>query len=299
MRPLVKPAHHGGDGDPSHVEKSRGTLIVAAARAQTRDGRLPPSRHGAGGTVLGLRSPASATAKPWVRAVASGIRRAWPTARQASPRARHGARPIGQQHAQQGGADFELPVVMDEALLAELVHEVADPRPCCADHLGERFLAELRDHRVRPAFLAEIGQQQPRQPLFRRVEQLIDEVCFDAGFPRQDVRDEHRRERRFFAQHALDLGLVQPHRLAFRDGGRRCRTLELPDQASFAQKFIRPEQRDHGFLALGRYDRKFDLALLDVKKLNRRGLPGKKSRPFSNAWKRSGRARWFPGTSPD
>jgi hypothetical protein len=67
---------------------------------------------------------------------------------------------ICQKHAQQGVVDLEMPVVIDEAQLTKLVHEVTDPRPCRADHLGQSFLADLRDNRLRPAFLSEVGQQQ-------------------------------------------------------------------------------------------------------------------------------------------
>ena len=51
-----------------------------------------------------------------------------------------------------------------------------------ADHLGQGFLANLGDHWLRFPFLPEIGQQQqkPRQALFARIEQLIDEIFFDA-----------------------------------------------------------------------------------------------------------------------
>ena len=43
---------------------------------------------------------------------------------------------------------------------------------------------------------------------------LVDQVLLDAGIPRQNVRAEHLRKGGFFAQHALNLGLVQRHGLA-------------------------------------------------------------------------------------
>ena len=88
--------------------------------------------------------------------------------RYASPRGRHSAWLIRQQHAQQRAMDFEMPVVFDEAQFAKLVHEVTDTRPRGADHLGKSFLAEIRDDRLWAAFLSEVGQQeqQPGQPLF-------------------------------------------------------------------------------------------------------------------------------------
>ena len=62
----------------------------------------------------------------------------------------------------------------------------------------------------------------------------------------------------------LDFRLCHSHRLAFRHC-RRCRqTLRLSDQASFANKFVWPQERDDGFLALLGYDGDFDLALPDI-----------------------------------
>src|SRR4249920_1323672 len=63
---------------------------------------------------------------------------------------------VVQNHVQQGIMHFQCPVVFDEAQFAKLVHEEADARSGGADHLGERFLAELSHDRLRPAFLAEI-----------------------------------------------------------------------------------------------------------------------------------------------
>ena len=51
-------------------------------------------------------------------------------------------------------------VVVNEPCFTKLVHEMAYPRPGCADHLRERFLSDLRYKRLGPTFLAEIGQQQ-------------------------------------------------------------------------------------------------------------------------------------------
>jgi hypothetical protein len=86
-------------------------------------------------------------------------------------------------------ADADLAAVRDEAELAEFVHEETDPLPGGADHLGQGFLADLGDHRVRLLLFTEIGQprQKPRQALFARIEQLIDEIFFAADVTGQQV----------------------------------------------------------------------------------------------------------------
>jgi hypothetical protein len=63
----------------------------------------------------------------------------------------------------------------------------------------ECLLADFRDHRLRFRFLAEVRQQQEQagQPLLARIEQLIDQVCFDADALAHKVRNELFRECRF------------------------------------------------------------------------------------------------------
>jgi hypothetical protein len=51
-------------------------------------------------------------------------------------------------HAQQGVVDFQVSVVIDESQLTEFVHEGAHTRPCGADHLCERLLADIRYDRL-------------------------------------------------------------------------------------------------------------------------------------------------------
>ena len=61
--------------------------------------------------------------------------------------------------------DLDLSIVFDKLQFAELVHEAAYARAGRADHLRQRFLAELSHDRFRLAFFAEICQQeeQPRK----------------------------------------------------------------------------------------------------------------------------------------
>jgi hypothetical protein len=48
--------------------------------------------------------------------------------------------------------------IVNEAQLSEPVHEKTDPRPGCADHIGEGLLADLGDYRLGHAFLAEVNK---------------------------------------------------------------------------------------------------------------------------------------------
>ena len=71
-------------------------------------------------------------------------------------------------------------VVIDKAQLLELIHEMADPRPSCADHLRQVFLIDIGIYSFGSTFLAEMSQQQenPSQALLAGVEKLIDEILF-------------------------------------------------------------------------------------------------------------------------
>ena len=50
-------------------------------------------------------------------------------------------------------------VVIDEAMLPELIHEVTDPRPGCADHFCQGCLIDSRKHGFGSTFLAKMSQQ--------------------------------------------------------------------------------------------------------------------------------------------
>jgi len=67
-------------------------------------------------------------------------------------------------------------VVVDEAEFSEPVHEEADPRARCADHLSKGLLANFWDHRIGHTVLTEMRQQQknPSESLFAGIEELVD-----------------------------------------------------------------------------------------------------------------------------
>src|SRR4051812_37047742 len=71
-------------------------------------------------------------------------------------------------------------VIANKTKFTELVHKYIHACASCADHLGERRLANIGNYRDRFVVLAEVGQyeQQAREPLFTRVEQLINQIGF-------------------------------------------------------------------------------------------------------------------------
>jgi hypothetical protein len=51
----------------------------------------------------------------------------------------------------------QLAIVVNEAKFAELIHEETDAGPRRPDHLGQRFLTDLCDHRLRLIIFAEVA----------------------------------------------------------------------------------------------------------------------------------------------
>ena len=101
----------------------------------------------------------------------------------------------------------------NEAQFSKFVHEKTHAGPGRADHLRERLLADVRDQRLRFVFLAKVRQQQEQagKTFFTRIEQLIDEVCFDADGPAKKMRYEQLGERWFLMDHAENRRFFQPH----------------------------------------------------------------------------------------
>ena len=134
------------------------------------------------------------------------------------------------------------------------------------DDLRERLLRQLRQHALRLVRLAVTRQEQERarQPLFTRVEQLIDEVLLDPNVPREHVREKPVRERRLVVQH--------PGHVVLRDGQqrrggqrpRRCHTARLAREAPFAEERAGVQDGDDGLLAAAGQHRQLHAPLLDV-----------------------------------
>src|SRR5438094_10890 len=111
-------------------------------------------------------------------------------------------------------------VVGDEPQLAELVHEMADSRASGADDLRQRLLADLRNHRLRLAFLSEISEQEkyPREPLLTRVEEVVHQVLLNSNVAREQIVKEYLGKRRLIMKHAYRVRLLDPHDRALGDG---------------------------------------------------------------------------------
>src|SRR5580700_10749567 len=171
-----------------------------------------------------------------------------------------------QQRAVDFRSVFDAAVVFNEAELAKFVHEETHARPRRSDHLRKRLLADFGDNRLRPGFLAEIRQQQEHagEPFLAGIEQLIDEVGFDADGPAQKMSDEHLGESRLAMDQADDGRILQADDDGVRHGRDRRHPLHLSAKTSLAEEFLRSQDCDDGFFALLRNDGDLHLALPDI-----------------------------------
>jgi hypothetical protein len=64
---------------------------------------------------------------------------------------------IVEDDIEEGAVHVQPAVVVNKAQSAELIHEETDAGARGADHLGEHFLTDLRDHRLRLAFFPQSG----------------------------------------------------------------------------------------------------------------------------------------------
>ena len=152
---------------------------------------------------------------------------------------------VAQHDAQERVVDLQAAVVVDEPELPKLVHEEVDTRARRADHLGQEFLRHSRKRAVRRLGFTVAREQQQRacQPLLAGVEELVDQIFFDADVPRQHVRQETIRER--------GLGVELPHHFLLLDGQDRARghrrrgghPLRLAREAALAEEMARTRAR--------------------------------------------------------
>jgi len=140
------------------------------------------------------------------------------TARVESLRSRQS---VAQDHAQERVVDLQAAVVLDESELPKLVHEEVHARTRRAHHLGKRFLRHSRERPMGGFGLTVARQQQQRagQALLARVEQLIDEVFFDADISRQHVTQKTIRESR------LSMKLAHHFRFLDHSASDSCRSV--------------------------------------------------------------------------
>ena len=101
-------------------------------------------------------------------------------------------RSVVEHDVEQRAVDLQPAVVLDEAQLPELVHEEADRERVVPTISASVSWLIFGTTALRPAFLAEVGQQQedPGEPLLAGVEELVHEVFFDPDVPRQQIRRE-------------------------------------------------------------------------------------------------------------
>jgi len=113
--------------------------------------------------------------------------------------------------------NFEVAVVADKAQFAEFIHEKADTRTRRTHDIGQCLLADPRNDWLRLAVLSEISQQEedPRQPLFAGIEQVVHQILLNPGAAGQQVIQEQLHECRLVVEHATDGSLLNSS-----DGGR-------------------------------------------------------------------------------
>jgi hypothetical protein len=82
-------------------------------------------------------------------------------------------------------------IVIDKAELPELVHEMTDPRPGGADHLGQLCLIDFGKCRSVSISLAKTRKQQedPGQAFLAEIEESIDEIFFDSDQTGKQIGD--------------------------------------------------------------------------------------------------------------
>src|SRR6187401_962619 len=99
---------------------------------------------------------------------------------------------------------FSAHVVIDEAMLSELIHEMTDPRPGRADHFRQGGLVNSGKHGLGSTFLAKMSQEQeyPGQSLLAGVKELVDQILFVAYVAGEQVLHEKLRNIELFVEHA-------------------------------------------------------------------------------------------------
>ena len=94
-------------------------------------------------------------------------------------------------------------------------------------------------------------QQGTGEALLAGIEELIDQVLFDADVAREHVREEPVGEFRMFMQHPNHVALRDSQESRPHDGVRRSHAQRLPGQAALAEEIARAEH-GHDCLLAGR-----------------------------------------------
>ena len=143
-----------------------------------------------------------------------------------------------ENYIEQRAVDLEAAVVVNKAELSEPIHEEADPRAGCADHFRQRFLTDLGHYSLGRPFLPEMSEQQknPCQPLFARIEKLVNQILFVTDVPRQQIGHEQVREFVFPVQRFHHGFLVDSQNRAIRNRGCGAHAERLACERTFAEE---------------------------------------------------------------
>jgi hypothetical protein len=157
-------------------------------------------------------------------------------------------------------------VVVDEAELAEFVHEEIYAGPRGAYHLGEGLLRNFgqRFLRIAGGTVTREEQQSAREAFLAGIEELVDQIFFDADVARQHVSDEPVGELVLFVEHTNHFVLFDNQDGGGCDGGGCGHAAGLASETSFAKKITGAENRNDGFPAGLVDDGKLYAAFLNV-----------------------------------
>lgn len=175
---------------------------------------------------------------------------------------------VVKDHVQEAAMDGQsLVIIVDEAILSEPVHKMADPGSGGADHLCQCVLIYFGEYGFRSAFLAEIRKKQenPSQALFTGVEKLVYKIRFISDVAREQMRDKQFRNIVMLVKNTRHQGLVNPVNGAISHRNGCCHAYGLAGEASISEKIAGAQNGDNRLFALMRYDRQLYLAPPEVK----------------------------------
>src|SRR4029077_4164909 len=174
---------------------------------------------------------------------------------------------VVQNYVEKGAVDLQSAVVVNKSQFSEAVHEEAYSRAGSADHFRQCLLADPRDYGFRNALLAEMQDQKEDsgQPLFTRIEKLIDQIFFVTDVPRQQIGHEHFGNFAFAMKRFHHGFLFDSQNGALRHCGGRAHTERLARKRAFTEKVSLTQYANGCFLASLRDHGESYLAGLDVK----------------------------------
>jgi len=162
--------------------------------------------------------------------------------------------------------DLQAAVVVDEAHLAEFVHKEVDATAGGADEGGQGFLGDGGNDGIGAPFFAILREEQKGagEALFRRIEELVNQIRFHASVALQHVGNKLVGKILFLVQRAHHLFFGDNQQGCGFHGGSGGHTQRgTVADAGFADEIAGLEQGDDGFFPLFIYDRDFHGTRLD------------------------------------